>query len=105
MEFLDEKGHDRLTVGESLIPQSRAWSSQTSTGLAPPWASFCTTPRQRARRNVLLSNGRGAIAFDYPERDAIGMYVDDKGDTDKAPGAVKAAPCEDSISPLEGGRL
>ena len=25
-----------------------------------------------------LSNGRGAIAFDYPDRDAIGMYVDDK---------------------------
>jgi hypothetical protein len=79
MEFLDEKGHDRLTVGESLIPQSRGkvLADFHRIGAAEGIILHDTEGNERGGVSW-LSNGRGGIAFDYPERDAIGMYVDDK---------------------------
>ena len=79
MVFLDDKGHDRLTVGESFTPQSRGkvLANFHRIGAAEGIILHDTEGNERGGVSW-LSNGRGAIAFDYPERDAIGMYVDDK---------------------------
>jgi hypothetical protein len=79
MEFLDEKGHDRLTVGESFTPQIKGVvpANFHRIGVGVGITLHDTDGNERGGMSW-LSNGRGGIAFDYPERDAIGMYVDDK---------------------------
>jgi hypothetical protein len=79
VELLDEKGHDRLTVGESFTPQIKGVvpANFHRIGVAVGIILHDTEGNERGGLSW-LSNGRGSIAFDYPERDAIGMYVDDK---------------------------
>jgi hypothetical protein len=79
VEFLDEKGHDRLTVGESFTPQIKGVvpANFHRIGVGVGVTLHDTDGNERGGMSW-LSNGRGGIAFDYPERDAIGMYVDDK---------------------------
>lgn len=76
--FLDEHGHDRLTVGEALPAQLQGMIAKTDTRIG---ASFGVTIHDLEGNErggfSFLSNGRASIALDYPGRDAIGMSVDD----------------------------
>jgi hypothetical protein len=78
MVFLDEQGHDRLTVGEATTPQSRGKVIPHFHRVGASVGMIIHDLDGNERGGMSwLSNGRGVIAFDYPERDAIGMYVDD----------------------------
>jgi hypothetical protein len=79
MLFLDEQGHDRLTVGQSFTPQmnGKVPANFHRIGDAVGVIIHNTAGDERGGMSW-LSNGRGAISFDYPDRDAIGMYVDEK---------------------------
>jgi hypothetical protein len=79
MMFLDEQGHDRLTIGEALPAQLQGKIAKTDTRIG---ASFGVTIHDLEGNErggfTFLSNGRASIALDYPGRDAIGMSVDDR---------------------------
>jgi len=78
MIFLDEQGHDRLTVGEALPAQLQGKIAKVDQRIG---ASFGVTIHDLEGNErggfSFLSNGRASIALDYPGRDAIGMSVDD----------------------------
>ncbi|PTR34360.1 hypothetical protein C8J98_102548 [Luteibacter sp. OK325] len=79
MLFLDEQGHDRLTVGQAMTPQIKGKVPAQFHRIGDSVGVTIHDLDGNERGGMAwLSNGRGAIAFDYPERDAIGMYVDDK---------------------------
>ncbi|MDR6643572.1 hypothetical protein J2X57_002793 [Luteibacter sp. 1214] len=79
MLFLDEQGHDRLTVGQSFTPQieGKVPANFHRIGDSVGVIIHNTVGDERGGMSW-LSSGRGAISFDYPDRDAIGMFVDDK---------------------------
>lgn len=77
--FLDDKGHDRLTVGESIPPQTQGEVPAKFHRIGAGVGVILHDTEGNERGGMSwLSNGRGSISFDYPERDAIGMYVNDK---------------------------
>ncbi|NID14505.1 hypothetical protein [Luteibacter yeojuensis] len=79
MLFLDEQGHDRLTIGQALPPQIQGRVPENFHRIGEAVGVFLHNTVGDERGGMSwLSNGRGAISFDYPDRDAIGMYVDDK---------------------------
>jgi hypothetical protein len=79
MMFLDEEGHDRLTIGETLTPQIKGVVPANFHRIGSGYGVTIHDTQGNERGGMgWSSNGRGSIAFDYPERDAIGMYVDDK---------------------------
>lgn len=79
MLFLDEQGHDRLTVGQSFTPQIQGKVPANFQRIGDSVGLFIHNTAGDERGGISwLSNGRGAISFDYPDRDAIGMYVDEK---------------------------
>jgi hypothetical protein len=79
MLFLDEQGHDRLTVGQSFTPQMNGKVPTNFHRIGESVGVIIHNTEGDERGGMSwLSNGRGAISFDYPDRDAIGMYVDEK---------------------------
>jgi hypothetical protein len=79
MLFIDEQGHDRLTVGYALTPQMQGKVPANFHRIGEAVGVFLHNTVGDERGGMSwLSNGRGTISFDYPDRDAIGMYVDDK---------------------------
>jgi len=79
MVFLDEHGHDRLTVGESLPAQQGGQVPTVDHRLAPSVGVFIHDLEGNERGGLsFLSNGRASLSLDYPGRDAIGLMVDDR---------------------------
>lgn len=77
--FLDEQGHDRLTVGQSFPPQIQGKVPANFHRIGDSVGLFIHNTAGDERGGISwLSDGRGAISFGYPDRDAIGMYVDEK---------------------------
>lgn len=74
----DLRWTDTLTVGEATTPQSRGKVIPHFHRVGASVGMIIHDLDGNERGGMSwLSNGRGVIAFDYPERDAIGMYVDD----------------------------
>jgi hypothetical protein len=81
MVFLDEQGHDRLTVGESLPAQLGGQVAKVDRRIAPSFGVMIhdTEGNERGGLNF-LSNGRAALTLDYSGRDGIGLMIDDRLD-------------------------
>jgi len=78
MIFLDEQGHDRLTLGEALPAQLEGKVSKTHRRIGSSFGVIIHDLQGNERGGLsFLSNGRAALALDYPGRDAIGLSVDD----------------------------
>jgi hypothetical protein len=78
MVFLDEQGHDRLSMGETLPAQLQGKIAKTDKRIAPSFGVTIHDLEGDKRGGFnFLSNGRAVISLDYPGRDAIGMSVDD----------------------------
>ncbi len=76
--FLDEKGHDRLTLGEEPTPQVDGKVPSGYHRIAPGVGMLIHDDQGNERGGMgWLGNGRAAIALDRPGLDAIGAYVDD----------------------------
>lgn len=81
MVFLDEQGHDRLTVGESLPVQRGGQVEKVDQRIAPSFGVMIHDLEGNERGGLnFLSNGRAALTLDYPGRDGIGLMVDDRLD-------------------------
>lgn len=80
--FLDEQGHDRLTIGENPPAQINGAVSPTFQRLANGAASYgilLHDPLGNERGGMgFNSTGRASIALDRPNGDAWGAFVDDK---------------------------
>jgi hypothetical protein len=72
MVFLDEQGHDRLTLGEEPEPQIAGKVSQLIHRIAPGYGVVIHDG------NGWLANGRALITLDRPGLDAWAAVVDDK---------------------------
>lgn len=78
MIFLDDKGHDRLTLGEAVRAQSQGSVAASDQRIAPSFGVIIHDLDGNERGGFsFLSNGRAVVALDYPGRDAIGFSVDD----------------------------
>jgi hypothetical protein len=78
MIFLDEQGHDRLTVGEALPAQLQGKIAKSDRRIGSSFGMTIHDLEGNERGGFsFLSNGRASIALDYPGRDAIGLSVDD----------------------------
>ena len=79
MVFLDEKGHDRLTLGEEPEPQVAGKVSRTFHRIAQGFG-FVIHDGDGNERGTYgwLSNGRALITLDRPGLDAWAAVVDDK---------------------------
>ncbi|HEY2038031.1 MAG TPA: hypothetical protein VGG95_00065 [Edaphobacter sp.] len=79
MVFLDEQGHDRLTLGEEPEPQISGKVSQTMHRIAPGFGVVIHdgTGDERGAYGW-LANGRALITLDRPGLDAWAAVVDDK---------------------------
>jgi len=78
MIFLDEQGHDRLTLGEALPAQLEGNVSKTNRRIGSSFGVIIHDLQGNERGGLsFLSNGRATLALDYPGRDAIGLSVDD----------------------------
>lgn len=79
MIFLDEKGHDRLTVGEALPAQLQGKIAKLDKRIGSSFGFMIHDPEGNERGGLaFLSNGRATLALDYAGRDAIALSVDDK---------------------------
>jgi hypothetical protein len=84
--FLDEQGHDRISIGELMPAQMGGTVSPNfhRMGNAYSMTIFDTVGNERGGMGF-LSNGakvnRAAVVLDRPGGDAIGMYVDDATDS------------------------
>jgi hypothetical protein len=83
--FLDEKGHDRFLVGETITAQidGKVPAQFHRIGQSSSYAATIFDPDGNERGGMgFLSNGssvsRAVVALDRPGADAIGMMVDDK---------------------------
>jgi hypothetical protein len=78
MIFLDERGHDRLTVGEALPAQLQGKIAKVDQRIGASFGMIIHDLEGNERGGFsFLSSGRATIALDYPGRDAIGLSVDD----------------------------
>ena len=78
MIFLDDQGHDRLTLGEALPAQLEGKVSKTGRRIGSSFGVIIHDLQGNERGGLsFLSNGRATLALDYPGRDAIGLSVDD----------------------------
>jgi hypothetical protein len=79
MVFLDEQGHDRLTLGEEPEPQIAGKVSQTMHRIAPGFGVVIHDGSGDERGTYgWLANGRALITLDRPGLDAWAAVVDDK---------------------------
>ena len=79
MIFLDEQGHDRLTLGEETPAQIAGKVSPNFHRIAPGVGLVIHDMVGNERGGMAwLANGRATISLDRPNLDAIGAYVDDK---------------------------
>jgi hypothetical protein len=78
MIFLDDHGHDRLTVGEALPAKLQGKIAKVDKRIGSSFGMTIHDLEGNERGGFsFLSNGRASIALDYPGRDAIGLTVDD----------------------------
>ncbi|HEY1804839.1 MAG TPA: hypothetical protein VGG45_10180 [Terracidiphilus sp.] len=79
MVFLDEQGHDRLTLGEEPEPQIAGKVSPTVHRIAPGFGVVIHDGNGDERGTYgWLGNGRALITLDRPGLDAWAAVVDDK---------------------------
>lgn len=79
MVFLDEQGHDRLTLGEEPEPQIAGKVSQTMHRIAPGFGVVIHDGNGDERGTYgWLAAGRALITLDRPGLDAWAAVVDDK---------------------------
>jgi hypothetical protein len=79
MVFLDEQGHDRLTLGEEPEPQIAGKVSQMMHRIAPGFGVVIHDGSGDERGTYgWLANGRALITLDRPGLDAWAAVVDDK---------------------------
>jgi hypothetical protein len=79
MVFLDEQGHDRLTLGEEPEPQIAGKVSQIMHRIAPGFGVVIHDGSGDERGTYgWLANGRALITLDRPGLDAWAAVVDDK---------------------------
>ena len=79
MVFLDEQGHDRLTLGEEPEPQIAGKVSQSMHRIAPGVGVVIHDGNGDERGTYgWLENGRALITLDRPGLDAWAAVVDDK---------------------------
>jgi hypothetical protein len=79
MVFLDEQGHDRLTLGEEPEPQVAGKVSPTMHRIAPGFGVVIHDGKGDERGTYgWLGNGRALITLDRPGLDAWAAVVDDK---------------------------
>jgi hypothetical protein len=79
MVFLDEQGHDRLTLGEEPEPQIGGKVSQMMHRIAPGFGVVIHDGSGDERGTYgWLANGRALITLDRPGLDAWAAVVDDK---------------------------
>jgi hypothetical protein len=79
MVFLDEKGHDRLTLGEEPEPQVAGKVLTTVHRIAPGFGVVIHDGDGNERGAYgWLANGRALITLDRPGLDAWAAIVDDK---------------------------
>lgn len=79
MVFLDEKGHDRLTLGEEPEPQIGGKVSTVLHRIAPGFGVVIHDGEGNERGAYgWLANGRALITLDRPGLDAWAALVDDK---------------------------
>lgn len=77
--FLDEQGHDRLTLGEQLPAQINGVVSPNFHRIGNGYAITVHDLQGNERGGMgFLSNGRAVIALDRPAGDAWAAIVDDK---------------------------
>ena len=83
--FLDEQGHDRFLVGETIAAQIDGKVPQAfhRMGQSSAYGATIFDPAGNERGGIgFLSNGgtvnRAVMALDRPGEDAVGMMVDDK---------------------------
>jgi len=88
MVFLDEQGHDRFLVGETIAAQidGKVPEHFQRMGRSSSYGATIFDPAGNERGGMgFLSNGgtvsRAVVALDRPGADAIGMMVDDKSGT------------------------
>lgn len=79
MVFLDEQGHDRLTLGEEPEPQVAGKVSPRMHRIAPGFGVVIHDGKGDERGTYgWLENGRALITLDRPGLDAWAAVVDDK---------------------------
>ncbi|MDR6935319.1 hypothetical protein [Luteibacter sp. 3190] len=79
MLFLDDHGHDRLTVGEGLPAKLQGKVAAVDQRIGASFGVIIHDLEGNERGGLsFLSNGRATMALDYPGRDAIGLSVDDR---------------------------
>jgi hypothetical protein len=79
MVFLDEQGHDRLTLGEEPEPQVAGKVSRSMHRIAPGYGVVIHDGGGDERGTYgWLANGRALITLDRPGLDAWAAVVDDK---------------------------
>jgi hypothetical protein len=79
MVFLDEQGHDRLTLGEEPEPQIAGKVSQSMHRIASGYGVVIHDGNGDERGTYgWLTNGRALITLDRPGLDAWAAVVDDK---------------------------
>ena len=81
--FLDEQGHDRFSIGETMPPQINGKVSPQFHRIGAGYGLTIYDPEGNERGGMgFLSNGstvsRAVIALDRPGQDAWGAIVDDK---------------------------
>ena len=79
MIFIDENGHDRLTIGEGLAPQIQGKVDPKFKRIGSTFGVMLHNLDGDERGGYSwLSNGRGVMTLDRPNAEALGAYVDDK---------------------------
>ncbi len=74
--FLDAEGHDRVVVGAAPAPYV---GGRVHNRIGEAHGLTFYDPSGSERGGIaFLDNGRAVVALDYPERDAVGMMVDDR---------------------------
>ena len=79
MLFIDEHGHDRLTIGEGLAPQIQGRVDPAFRRIGSTFGVMLHNLEGDERGGYSwLSNGRGVMTLDRPNAEALGAFVDDK---------------------------
>lgn len=74
--FLGEDGSDRLIVGQNPPPRI---NGKTYPRIGEVWGMVLHDPKGSERGGMgFIDSGRVVVALDYPNRDALGLMVDDK---------------------------
>lgn len=81
MVFLDEQGHDRLTLGEQTPVQENGKVDQGKKRIAQGFGVTIHDDKGNERGGLgWSSSGRATMALDRPDGDALGLIVDDTND-------------------------